>query len=190
MINASFHLPITHIGEPNWVSKLQSSLAQYDIPNQGETIENIEQAEKTLEIELPKDIKEYCLHFGKTSTDDFMYNLKPVTEFKRLYATNWSFISLNFRMSEIDTMVVFSESPGNDPLCFDFRTGAIYLFSHDPIKKAKVFDNFSQYLVYELIEVEKLLGDPLDDSAMSQLEEQYLAGKNIDYDFRRMKLLS
>lgn len=184
-----FQPPINRIGEAKWVDKINSYLEKYDIPFQGESILTIEQTENALELQLPSQIREYYLHFGRTSTSDFMYNLKPITEFKRLFAANLSFISLNFRMSEIDTMIIFSESPGTDPLCFDFKTGAIYLFSHDPIKKAKVFTDFSQYLVYELIEAEKLLGDPIDDNAAKELEEEYLKGNDIDYDFRTMKLL-
>lgn len=188
-MNKDFELPITRIGEPDWVNKLQRYLESNNIACTGESPATIEQAEAKLELQLPAQIKEYYLHFGTTSDSDYMYNLKPVTELVRLFATNWSFITLNFRMSEIDTMIVFSESPGGDPLCFDFKTGAIYLFSHDPVKKAKVFNDLSQYVVHELLETERLVGDSgLDESDTQRLTATYLSGEGIDYAFRTMKL--
>ena len=188
-MNKSFELPITQIGEFDWVNKLQNYLENNDIACTGESPATIEQAEATLELQLPTQIKEYYLHFGTTSDSDYMYNLKPVTELVRLFATNWSFITLNFRMSEIDTMIVFSESPGGDPLCFDFETGAIYLFSHDPVKKAKVFNDLSQYVIHELLETERLVGGSgLNEDDTQQLTDKYLSGEGIDYAFRTMKL--
>lgn len=188
-MNETFVPPITHIGEPDWVNKLQQYLEANDIDCTGENQAAIEQAEASLELSLPAQIREYYLHFGTTSASDYMYNLRPVTDFVRLFATNWSFITLNFRMSEIDTMVVFAESLGNDPLCFDFKTGAIYLFSHDPVKKAKVFTDFSQYVVHELFETERLVGShQLSDEDITKLTEEYLSGEGIDYSFRYLKL--
>jgi hypothetical protein len=188
-MNKTFKLPITQIGESDWVSKLQNYLENSDIACTGENLATIEQAEAALELQLPMQIREYYLHFGTTSDSDYMYNLKSVTELVRLFATNWSFITLNFRMSEIDTMIVFSESPGGDPLCFDFKTGAIYLFSHDPVKKAKVFNDLSQYVVHELLETERLVGDSgLSEDDTQRLTDKYLSGEGIDYEFRTMKL--
>lgn len=185
----SFQFPITHIGEPDWTTKLQQYLEANDISCTGESLATIERAEANLELQLPTQIREYYLHFGTTSSDDYMYNLKPVTELVRLFATNWGFINFNFLMSEINTMIVFSESPGGDPLCFDFTTGAIYLFSHDPVKKAKVFSDLSQYVLHELLETEHLVGDSdLNEDESNQLIDKYLSGEGIDYNFRRMKL--
>jgi hypothetical protein len=188
-MNQTFVPPISHIGEPDWANKLQQYLEANDITCIGESLATIERAEATLELSLPWQLKEYYLRFGTTSTSDYMYNLRPITDFVRLFATNWSFITFNFRMSEINTMVVFAESPGNDPLCFDFKTGAIYLFSHDPVKKAKVFTDFSQYVVHELFEAERLVGShQLNDDDITKLTKEYLSGEDIDYAFRQLKL--
>ncbi|MDO7849703.1 SMI1/KNR4 family protein [Hymenobacter sp. M29] len=189
-MNTFFTPAILKIGEPDWIAKLQAYLESYGITCQGESLYNIQKAEEKLGIRLPGEMREYYEHFGATSDSDFMYSLKPVAEFEYLSATNWSFVPLHFQPSEINSMVVFAESPGNDPLCFDSKTNAIYLFSHDPIKKAKVFTDFSQYVVHELIETERLLGDQVTDAAIEGLKTKYLAGDNndVDYEFRRMKL--
>lgn len=186
-MSSSFIPPITRIGEPDWVKKFQNYLERCDVLCAGESVTVIQDAEKYLELQLPPAIREYYEHFGTTSESDFMYNLKPVSELRWLFATDWSFINSNFNMSEIDTMVVFGESPGNDPLCFDSKTGGIYLFSHDPIQKAKVFMDFSQYVVYEIFEIEQLVGD-LTDADIAALQRKYLSGADIDYDFRYIKL--
>lgn len=184
-----FVLPFQQIGEPNWVENLRSYLAGYEISCEGESLAVIESAEAKLEFQLPPQLKEYYLHFGKTSCSEYMYHLRPVTELIWLFASNWSFINLNFYLSAYNNMLEFSGSPAQDPICFDTETGAIYLFSHDPIRKAKVFTDFNQYVLSKVLETEREIGDnDLSSADVSRLVDEYLPGEGIDYDFRRMKL--
>jgi len=83
---------------------------------------------------------------------------------------------------------VFSESPGNDPVCLNLEDNSIYFFSHDPIKKVKIFEDFTQYLKYEIIEIQKLMGD-IDSNKEEEInyQKENLQSNNIDYDFRYMK---
>jgi hypothetical protein len=188
-MDAVFTPPLTRIGEADWVSKLQTYLQDLDIESQGESGTRIEATEARLGIKLPAEIKQYYLHFGTTSSSDFMYNLKRVADLQWLADADWEFIQLYFEPAALSSMIVFSETPGNDPVCFDVLTGGIYLFSHDPIKKAPVFDTFSQYLLFELLEAEQLIGDSnLSESAKKDLKDKYLSGENLDYHYRDMKL--
>ena len=185
----AFQFPFTRIGEPDWAAKLRQYLAAGGISCTGERLAAIEQAEASLAAPLPPPIREYYLRFGTTSDADYMYSLKPAAGLVHLGAAGWRFINENFLASEISRMIVFSESPGNDPLCFDAKTGAIYLFSHDPVEKAKVFSDFSQYVLHELLETERLVGDSdLSESAVNQLTDKYLSGEGINYNFRALKL--
>ena len=184
-----FVLPFQQIGEPNWVENLRSYLEGYDISCEGESPAVIESIDAQFHSQLPTQLKEYYLHFGKTSCSDYMYNLRPVTELTRLFASNWSFINLNFYLSDYNKMIEFSGSPAHDPICFDTETGAIYLFSHDPIKTAKVFTDFNQYVLSEVLETEREIGNSgLSLEDVSRLVDEYLPGEDIDYEFRRMKL--
>ena len=184
-----FTPPVTQIGEADWVNKLQAYLKGYDVNIQGASPAQIAATEKALATILPAEMKEYYRYFGATSNADFMYNLRPVQQLQWLADTDWEFISLYFAPSEINSFIVFSESSGNDPVCFDVQTGGIYLFSHDAVKMARVFDNFSQYLIYQLLDTEELIGDDgLSEPAKQALKNKYLSSENLDYDFRDMKL--
>ena len=188
MKSAEFELPIKEIGETQWQSKLENYLKNHSIDFLGIEKALVEQYENEKNISLPEQLKEYLIAFGATESDDFMYGLMPLPQFKLLFAANISFISFNFKMYDINTMIHFAQSPGNDPLCFDKDSGEIYLFSHDPIKKARVFADFNQYLLFQIIETEKLLGDNLSESREQELKSAYLSGEGIDYKFRDLKL--
>jgi SMI1 / KNR4 family (SUKH-1) len=183
-----FKFPIKKIGEVDWTEKLQKYLQQYDIERIGFSNDAINRQEKTLGIVLPEDMREYYLNFGSIDSSDFMYGLKSIEQLQLLFAANIGFISSNFKMYQINSMIIFALSPGNDPLCFDKDSGEIYIFSHDPIKKARIFSNFNQYLLYEMIELEKLLGDNIGQIDEDKITKEFLAGEGIDYDFRVMKL--
>ena len=187
-MDSDFVLPIKRIGEDGWRENLQQYLESYDILCVGVAPEIIAACEKELCSALPEDMKQYYTFFGGIDSSDFMYGLKPVEELELLFAANFTFVSLHFKLYEINTMIFFSHSPGNDPLCFDKDSGEIYLFSHDPVKKAKVFADFNQYRLFALLETEKLLGDSLTEDLENQVKERYLSGEGIDYAFRDMKL--
>ena len=117
-----------------------------------------------------------------------MYGLLPIAEVAPLTTAGFEFVSLYFAPAEVAGMVWFADSPGNDPLCFDQDTGELYLFSHDPVRKGKVFTNFNQYLLFEIKQLEELLGDGIDENLKEQLAANYLVGDGIDYAFRTQKL--
>lgn len=99
-------------------------------------------------------------------------------------------VSLYFQQDETDKYIVFAESPSNDPICFKRDTGEIYLFSHDPIKRAKVYKDFNDYLLNEIIEIQKLYAEVTFDSSKEEIEykRNLLDGEGIDFDFRYLKL--
>lgn len=133
-------------------------------------------------------MRAYYLAFGATDTSDFMHGLLPLSELTLLPEAGFEFISLYFMPADTQAMVYFADSPGTDPLCFSQQSGEIYLFSHDPLRKGKVFTDFSQYLLAELLELEHLLGEGLDEPLRASLAAQYLAAEGVDDDFRNMKL--
>jgi hypothetical protein len=184
----SFKLLLTSVGEPSWEAKLRQHLEGYNIACAGVTPQQVAACEAKLGAALPADMCAYYLAFGDSQSSDFMYGLLPIAEVQPLATAGYEFISLYFTPGEIDGLVWFAESPGNDPLCFAQATGALYLFSHDPVRKAKVFTDFSQYLLFELIQLETLLGEGLDEKSEQQLADRYLAGEGIDYAFRTQKL--
>jgi hypothetical protein len=185
---SSFKFPLTRIGEPAWETKLRQHLASYDISCAGVTPPQLAAYEATLGAALPADMRTYYLAFGDSQSSDFMYGLLPIAEIAPLTTAGFEFVSLYFAPVEVAGMVWFAESPGNDPLCFDQATGEIYLFSHDPVRKAKVFADFNQYLLSEIIQIETMLGEALDDTQARQLITSYLVGEGIDYAFRTQKL--
>lgn len=175
-------IPILKIGENNWIEKLTEFLESYDIEA---TALNIIQSE----FELPKPVINYYQNFGGIESIDFMYNLYKPKDFISISNSDWSFVKENFAENELNNLVVFSESPANDPLCLHLENKSIYLFSHDPVTKSKVFENFDQYLRYEILEIQKLMGD-IQFSGEQEIayHKEYLNGVNIDYNFRCMKL--
>lgn len=174
-------LPIESIGEDSWVDKLTLFLEEYDVE-----VEGVESVSST--FPLPDYMKDYYTFFGGIESSDFMYQLYKPDDFVLLSESNWSFVAENFSSSEIEKFVVFSESPGNDPVCINSEDNTIHLFSHDPLKGQKVFEDFNQYLQYEIIELQKLMGD-IDWSKEEEIEyhKEKLGGSNIDYSFRYMK---
>ena len=183
-----FQFPLTTIGEPAWEAKLRHYLEGYDIICTGATPQQVAACEATLGAALPASLRAYYLAFGSSQNADFMYGLLPVTELKPLAAAGFEFVNLYFAPAEIAGMVWFADSPGNDPLCFDQATGELYLFSHDPVQKAKVFTDFNQYLLFEIMQLEELLGDGINEGQKQQLAATYLVGGKIDYAFRTQKL--
>jgi hypothetical protein len=187
-MKSQFEFPLTSVGEPDWEAKLRQHLEGYDIACQGATPQQLAACEARLGAGLPAPIRAYYLAFGGSQSPDFMYGLLALAEVQPLATASYEFISLYFGPAEVAGMVWFAESPGNDPLCFAQDTGALYLFSHDPVRKAKVFTDFNQYLLFELMQLEELLGEGLDEQAEKQLADHYLAGEGIDYAFRKQKL--
>jgi hypothetical protein len=187
-MESSFQLPLTTIGEPAWEAKLRQYLEGYDLVCAGATPQQVAACEATLGAALPASLRAYYLAFGGSQNSDFMYGLLPIAELKPLAAAGFEFISLYFTPAEVAGMVWFADSPGNDPLCFDQATGELYLFSHDPVQKAKIFTDFNQYLLFEIMQLEELLGDGIEEEQQRQLADKYLRGKDIDYVLRTQKL--
>jgi hypothetical protein len=183
-----FEFPLTSIGEPDWEAKLRQYLESYDIACTGVTPQQLATCEATLGVALPATMRAYYLGFGGSQSSDFMYGLLPVAEIAPLATAGFEFVSLYFTEAEVARMVWFADSPGNDPLCFDQRTGELYLFSHDPMRKGKVFADFNQYLLFEIMQLESLLGEGLEEALEKRLAEKYLRGDAIDYAFRTQKL--
>jgi len=174
-------LPIEFIGEDNWINKLVKFLEQYDVEVEG--LKSID-----CMFKIPEQMEKYFKYFGGISSSDFMYNLYSPKDFIKLSVSDWSFINENFSLEETEKYIVFSESPGNDPVCLNMENDTIHIFSHDPLKKAKIFEDFNQYLQYEVIEIQKLMGD-IEWNKDDEIEyhKEKLAGKDIDYTFRYMK---
>ena len=185
---SKFKLPITHIDQDNWAEYLAQHLGTYEIDYKGISPEIILQQEAVLGVALPAEMRDYYLHFGATKSHDFMYGLQEIDQIHTFPPEAESFPSCSFAPSELAGMAAFALSPANEPLCFDKTSGAIFLLSHDPLTKGKVFTDFSQYLVYELIELEKLAGDGISEDEEINLYTKYLAGEGIDYSLRRLKL--
>ncbi|MGE8005402.1 hypothetical protein [Lysinibacillus sp. NPDC093216] len=64
------------------------------------------------------------------------------------------------------------------------------MFSHDPINGAKVYKDFNDYLLNEIIEIQKLYTEVTFDSSKEEIEYKanLLDGEGIDFDFRYLKL--
>jgi hypothetical protein len=184
----SFEFPLASIGERAWEAKLRQHLERYDIACAGVPPQELAACEAALGAALPAPLRAYYQAFGGSQSPDFMYGLLPVAELAPLSTAGFEFVSLYFAPAEVAGMVWFADSPGNDPLCFDQGTGELYLFSHDPVRKAKVFADFNQYLLFELMQLEELLGDGLGEALAQQLAAQHLLGEGIDYTFRAQKL--
>jgi hypothetical protein len=166
-------MPINNIGEENWIENLTKFLENYDVE-----VEGIDSFENS--YNLPNDILQYYLNFGGIESNDFMYNLYKPSQFVDLFDSDWSFIKENYKQEELKKYFIFCESPGNDPVCFNKENFSIYLFSHDPLREGKVFENFENYLRYEIIELQKLMGD-VSLSSDEQVEYfKNLKGDNID----------
>jgi hypothetical protein len=133
-------------------------------------------------------MRAYYLAFGGTQSSDFMYGLLPLAEVTPLESADFEFINLYFAPQEVAGLVYFADSPGNDPLCVAQDTGELYLFSHDPVRKAKVFADFNQYLLFEIMQLEDLLGEGLPQELAQQLTAAYLSADGVDYNFRAQKL--
>jgi hypothetical protein len=187
-MESQFEFPLTSIGDPDWEAKLRHYLEGYDVACVGLTPQQLAACEARLGAPLPAPMHAYYQAFGGSQSSDFMYGLLPLAEIAPLAAAGFEFISLYFAPPELAGMVWFADSPGNDPLCFDQRTGELFLFSHDPVRKGKVFADFNQYLLFEIMQLESLLGEGLEEALEKQLTEKYLRGDAIDYAFRTQKL--
>ena len=110
--------PIKQIGESEWVNKLATFLEEFDVEVLPlEDKKEISQTEKILGWSMPDDMKEYYLHFGGIESDDFLFNLKKLVEFTLLSAEEWKYVTESIEGVKFNEFIVFSESPGNDPLC-------------------------------------------------------------------------
>jgi len=184
-------VPIRQIGEDDWIENLTSFLEDYDVEVISLECEKIfQKTEQYLDWIIPSQTKDYFINFGGIESSDFMYNLKKIDEWEVLTNSIWEFVSLHFQQEETDKYIVFSESPSNDPICFKRDTGEVYLFSHDPIKGAKVYKDFNDYLLNEIIEIQKLYTEVTFDSSKEEIEYKanLLYGEGIDFDFRYLKL--
>ena len=184
-------LPIKKIGEEGWVKKLTAYLSNYDIEAIPLTDKSeIEETEERLDWNLPQEVKDFFNFFGDTEKQDFMYGLLPLSEFTYLGESDWEFVKEEFSDDILSKFIVFAESPGTDPICFNKDTNEIFLFSHDPVMYGKVYSNFNDYLLNELIKVEEFLGE-LEFESEDEKEDfmaKLLPGDDIDYGFRSMKL--
>ncbi|WP_068985688.1 SMI1/KNR4 family protein [Lysinibacillus xylanilyticus] len=184
-INREPILPIRQIGEDNWIEKLSSFLEDHDVEVISLEREKIfQKTEYYLDWIIPSQIKDYFLNFGGIESSDFMYNLKKIDEWEVLTNSLW------FKQEETDEYIIFSESPSNDPICFKRDTGQVYLFSHDPIKRAKVYKDFNDYLLNEMIDIQKLYTEVTFDCSKEEIEYKanLLDGDGIDFNFRYLKL--
>lgn len=174
------NLPINYIGEENWINNLSVFLEDYDVV--------VKRTELSTNLKLPKSMEEYYQNFGGIVSSDFMHNLYKVSGLILLVNTYHEFIQENFSTELTKQFIVFSASPSNDPVCLNIVDETIHLFSHDPVDSKKVFENFDQYLKYEIIEIQKLMGD-VNFSKEEEIEyhKKYLNGDGIDYEFRYMK---
>jgi len=104
--------------------------------------------------------------------------------------SDWSFITEYFPKNETDNYIVFYDSPATDPICFDKASGEIYLFSHDPVRKGKVYKDFNDFLLDEIIHLQVLFLEVDFGSREAEIEYKasLLNGENIDFDFRYMRL--
>lgn len=171
-------LPINKIGGENWVRKLTDFLQQYDVDVKPlATVES--------KVELPTHMTDYYKNFGGIESSDFMYNLYQPEKFIKLSESKWSFINENFTKEITTDFIVFSESPSNDPVCLNIKDFSVHFFSHDPVEHKKVFKDFNQYLIYEIIELQKLMGD-FELTKDQEIEHQkiILGVENLDYNFR------
>jgi hypothetical protein len=176
-------MPIRKIGEGDWVEKLTCFLEEYGvdvIPLDDKNL--INKVERRLKWKFPQDLKDYYLSFGGIDSPDFMCNLKRLDEYTTL--------SNSFIEETGNNCVIFAESPANEPLCIDKQSCEIYLFSYDPFRYAKVYNDFNDYLISEIINIQELFGELEFDSKKNKINfmSKILQGDNIDYVFRNIKL--
>lgn len=186
-----FYLPIKKIGEKDWVGKLTDFLEEYDIePEPLEDKELIKETEERFSWKIPEDMKMFYLKFGATESDDFLYNLKPLEEFSELSDLEWEYVTEYLDKDWISNYIVFAESLSNDPIAINKETNEIYLFSHDPLIYAKIYNDFNDYILANLIDLQELLGDLEFNSEEDKLNfmSEMFSGDNIDYQFRNQKL--
>lgn len=186
-----FYLPIKKIGEKDWVGKLTDFLEEYDIePEPLEDKELIKETEERFCWKIPEDMKMFYLKFGATESDDFLYNLKPLEEFSELSDLEWEYVTEYLDKDWISNYIVFAESLSNDPIAINKETNEIYLFSHDPLIYAKIYNDFNDYILANLIDLQELLGDLEFNSEEDKLNfmSEMFSGDNIDYQFRNQKL--
>ena len=183
-------MPIQRIGERGWKSSLIKFLENYDIevfPIDDKDI--LIEIEKKLGWKLPKEMKDFYLYFGGTDNTAFMSNLYPLDNLIPLSESSWEFVLSEFPREVIDKYIVFAESPATDPLCIDKDNYEVVLFSHDPIKCGKVYNNFNDYLKNEIISTQELLGElEFDEGEKKSYMTKLLPGENIDFEFRHEKL--
>ena len=187
----NYRIPIKRIGEKDWVKKLKSFLEEFDVevePIEDKNLLNI--TERRLNWQMPTDMKEFYLHFGGICSDDFLYNFKNLEEITPLSNEEWTYVTKKLEERIISDHIVFSESPSNDPICINKTTSEIFLFSHDPLRYSKVYNNFSDYIVAETIALQELLGDLVFEGEEEKMKfmSEILSGDHIDYKFRNLKL--
>lgn len=186
----NLEMPIKQIGERDWKRKLTDFLESYDIEalplNEKESLL---ETEERLSWKFPKDMKDYYLNFGGSDNTDFMSGLYPIEDIIPLAESSWEFVLSKFSQEKIGKYIVFAESPATDPLCMNRDTFEIVLFSHDPVNCGKVYNDFSDYLKNEIINVQEFLGElEFEDGEKMSFMADLLSGENIDYEYRHKKL--
>ncbi|UVR48235.1 SMI1/KNR4 family protein [Bacteroides uniformis] len=186
-----YSIPIRKIGESDWINKLTTFLKEFDIdvkPLKDKHLLIL--TEQRLHWSMPNDMKEYYLNFGGVCSDDFLFNLKSLQELCLLSDDDWAYVTENLNSQTLSNFIVYSESPSSDPLCIQKQSGEIFLFSHDPLYYAKVYNSFSDYLISEIILLQEQLGDLEFENTEEKKKfmSQLLKGDDIDIDFRNLKL--
>ncbi|MCC8154014.1 MAG: SMI1/KNR4 family protein [Tannerellaceae bacterium] len=185
-------LPIQKIGEKNWVDKLMAFLRKKNVDVKSLPDDTqIEKVKEKLGWTPPSEIIAYYRYFGAIEHPHFMPTLYALQDFTGLAGSGWEFIKKEFPADFTGQFVVFGTAPGGDPLCVSKETGEIYLFSHDPLLAEKVYNNFSDYLIGEIINFkENTLGEMQLENGEEKQDflARLLPGTNISYHLRHTKL--
>lgn len=184
-------IPFEKIGQDGWKKKAQSFFQKYDIetvPLDGNVLAS---AEQKLGLVLPQPLKDFYAAFGGTPRKDleFTCHLYDPSQFMPLNEAAWSFIPENFSTEETESFIVIGESPARDPVVLEKGTAEIFLFSHDPVSKCKMYDDFDQLVKDNMLNIEIQLDDlDIDRDQEIKLKAELLGGENIDTEMRYIKL--
>lgn len=184
-------IPFEKIGQDGWEKKAQSFFEKYDIETLPLDESALTSAEKKLGLVLPQSLKEFYAAFGGTVRKDleFTCHLYEPAQFMPLDEAAWSFVRENFPKEETENFIVIGESPARDPVVIEKGTAEIFLFSHDPVSKCKMYDDFDQLVKDNMINIQIQLDDlDIDRDQEIKLKAELLGGKNIDSEMRYIKL--
>jgi hypothetical protein len=189
--------PVRNLEQEGWQNALKDFLGGYDVEAQGLSAEEIAALEKQLEYSFPRDFRNYLLDFGKTERMDFTPCLLESSEFISLKDSDFEFISHYaeevFSEDGASDYIQVAGSLGGDPLCFykrnnvdsesEHSASALFFFSHDPVEKVKVFDSFTQYLLFEILNLQQLMGE-LEKEEFVKLNYGVLSSDSCDMELR------